>query len=129
MEINEVRVPFVPIQRIDSANKAISNNISKPSESSNFQKVLEETLQSLKLSKHAQSRIISREIEFNNDVIEKLQQAIHKAQSKGSNESLILFKNKIFLVSVKNKTIISVFDQQSLEKNVFTNIDSVVFAE
>lgn len=129
MEINGVRVPFFPIQRIDGANKEISNNISKLDVSSNFQKVLKDTLQSLKLSKHAQSRIMSREIEFSSDVVEKLQQAINKAQSKGSNESLILFKDKMFLVSVKNRTVISVFDKQCLEKNVFTNIDSVVFAE
>lgn len=129
MEINGVRVPFVPIQKIDDANKEITKSISKPVERSNFQKVLKKTLRSLKLSKHAHSRIISREIEFNSDVIEKLRQTVNKAQSKGSNETLVLFKDKMFLVSVKNRTIISVFNQQSFEKNVFTNIDSVVFAE
>ncbi|MGQ9819224.1 MAG: TIGR02530 family flagellar biosynthesis protein [Candidatus Kapaibacteriales bacterium] len=129
MEINGVRLPFIPIHKIDEANRKASTNISKPIENSNFQKVLEETFQTLKLSKHAQSRIISREIEFNSEVVEKLQQAFSQAQAKGSNETLILFKDKMFLVSVKNQTIISVFDQQSLEKNVFTNIDSVVFAE
>lgn len=129
MEINGVRLPFVPIQGIEDRNNTVLHTIGDYAEKSDFQKIFEEALHSFKLSKHAQSRIVSREIEIKGTDLEKLEQAIKKAEAKGSNESLVLLKDKMFLVSVKNRTIISVFDSQNLEKNVFTNIDSVVFAE
>lgn len=127
METNGVRLPFVPLRSLEVEN-AIQNQTIQP-QKSQFHKIFEETLYSFKISKHCQRRIISREIEFNAGDIEKLERAINKAETKGSKESLVLLKDKMFLVSVKNRTIISVFDPQNLEKNVFTNIDSVVFAE
>lgn len=127
METNGVRLPFVPLRSLEVEN-AIQNQTIQP-QKSQFHKIFEETLYSFKISKHCQGRIISREIEFNAGDIEKLERAINKAETKGSKESLVLLKDKMFLVSVKNRTIISVFDPQNLEKNVFTNIDSVVFAE
>lgn len=127
METNGVRLPFVPLRSLEVEN-AIQNQTIQP-QKSQFHKIFEETLYSFKISKHCKGRIISREIEFNAGDIEKLERAINKAETKGSKESLVLLKDKMFLVSVKNRTIISVFDPQNLEKNVFTNIDSVVFAE
>jgi flagellar operon protein len=39
---------------------------------------------------------------------------------------LILSDDAAFIVSVKNKTVITVVDRNNMNNNVFTNIDSTV---
>jgi flagellar operon protein len=56
----------------------------------------------------------------------KLKEAVEKVGLKGSRESLILTDKAAFVVSVKNSTVITAVDRESLKENVFTNIDSTV---
>ena len=53
---------------------------------------------------------------------------MQRAAGKGSRDSLVLLDNAAFVVSVTNKTVITVVDRESLKDNVFTNIDSAVIA-
>ena len=55
-----------------------------------------------------------------------LEKAVDTAAQKGSKESLILSDNAAFIVSVRNKTVITVLDRNQMNGNVFTNIDSTV---
>jgi flagellar operon protein len=50
------------------------------------------------------------------------------AASKGARESLVLLDQTAFVVSVPNRTVITVVDKENLKQNVFTNIDSAVIA-
>jgi len=70
---------------------------------------------------------VSRGIDLNPEDLVKLQQAVDKAGQKGSRESLILSDKGAFVVSVKNNTVITAVDKESLKDNVFTNIDSTVW--
>ena len=83
-------------------------------------------LAELKFSAHAKARLSSRGIELSPDEIVKMQEAIHKVGQKGSKESLILTDKAAFVVSVKNNTVITAMDRDSMKENVFTNIDSTV---
>lgn len=81
---------------------------------------------SLKFSAHALNRIRDRSIAMTDDLKGKLEKAVDTAAAKGSKESLILSDNAAFIVSVKNKTVITVVDRSQMSGNVFTNIDSTV---
>jgi flagellar operon protein len=85
-----------------------------------------ETPQELKFSAHAQSRLQSRGIDLTPEDLLKMQEAVNKARDKGSRESLVLTDKAAFVVSVKNNTVITAVDRESLKDNVFTNIDSTV---
>ncbi|KJS87548.1 MAG: hypothetical protein JM58_04030 [Peptococcaceae bacterium BICA1-8] len=94
-----------------------------------FQEILQNQMvktQELKFSKHAQERLSLRNIELNKDAITKLNTAVDKAAEKGAKESLILMGDMAFVVSVKNKTVITALDGENMKANVFTNIDSAV---
>jgi flagellar operon protein len=80
----------------------------------------------LKFSAHAMNRIRERSIPMGGDMMQKLEKAVDTAAQKGSKESLILSKDAAFIVSVKNKTVITVVGRDQMEGNVFTNIDSTV---
>ncbi|MBL7544978.1 MAG: hypothetical protein JNL11_14260 [Bdellovibrionaceae bacterium] len=80
----------------------------------------------IKFSNHAIERMQSRGISFKADDMTKLNEAVDRAASKGSKDSLILMNNSALIVSVKNRTVVTVMDQSALKENVFTNIDSTI---
>jgi flagellar operon protein len=83
-------------------------------------------LAELKFSAHAKARLSSRGIELSGEDILKMQQAVQKMSEKGAKESLILTDKAAFVVSVKNNTVITAVDRDSMKENVFTNIDSTM---
>ena len=94
-----------------------------------FNQVLQEELkkgEELKFSRHAQERLDLRKIQLTTRHLERLNEAVQKAQAKGARESLILIDDLAFVVSIKNKTVITAVDGDSRKENVFTNIDSAV---
>jgi len=82
----------------------------------------------IKFSTHAQQRLQQRDITLGDADVAKINDAVDRAQQKGSKESLILLDDMAFVVSVKNRVVITAVDQPSMKQNVFTNIDSVVIA-
>ncbi len=82
--------------------------------------------QPLKFSNHAVERMQSRGIRFSPESMARLDEAVTKASSKGSKNSLILMDETALIVSVKNRTVVTVMDKAALKDNVFTNIDSTI---
>jgi flagellar operon protein len=80
----------------------------------------------VKFSNHAIERMMSRGIQFNKEDMGRLNEAVQRAASKGSKDSLILMNDSALIVSVKNKTVVTVMDKNALKENVFTNIDSTI---
>lgn len=80
----------------------------------------------IKFSNHAIERMQSRGISFKAEDMSKLNEAVDRAAGKGSKDSLILMNNSALIVSVKNRTVVTVMDQSALKENVFTNIDSTI---
>jgi len=94
-----------------------------------FGQVLEQKLgedSELKFSAHAQQRLSSRNINLTTNDLLRLRQGLAQAAAKGSRESLLLKDDVAFVVSVKNNTVITAVDAESMKGNVFTNIDSAV---
>jgi flagellar operon protein len=80
----------------------------------------------LKFSNHAIERMRLRGVNFSKEQMERLQGAVDKAAAKGSKDSLVLLGDTAVIVSVKNNTVVTVVDKNSLKDNVFTNIDSTI---
>lgn len=82
----------------------------------------------LKFSAHAQTRLQSRNISLQPAQITRLEDAVQKAANKGARGSLVMMDDLAMVVSVKNRTVVTVVDKDSMKQNVFTNIDSAVIA-
>ena len=80
----------------------------------------------LKFSNHAIDRMQNRGISFSPEQMAKIETAIGKANAKGAKNTLLLTDDSALIVSVKDKTVVTVMDKASLKENVFTNIDSTV---
>jgi flagellar operon protein len=91
-----------------------------------FSDVLRARLGGLSLSGHAKERIERREIAITPDVQQRLEGAVDKLAAKGGRESIVLVDRMAFVVSVKNRTVITAVDQAGMRDQVFTNIDSAV---
>ncbi|MCP4728379.1 MAG: hypothetical protein GY863_25305 [bacterium] len=95
----------------------------------NFQDYLQKSLEGqtgVKFSAHAANRLFERNITLSPDDVSRLNKAVSKAEEKGSRESLVLMNDMAFVVSVKNKTVVTAMANSQLKDNVITNIDSTV---
>jgi flagellar operon protein len=109
-----------------SIQSPISRQPLTPKNGGGFAGVLENRLngQKVKFSGHALERLKERGINLGEKELEKLEGAVSSVAAKGGNESLIMVGDAALLVSVRNKTVITAFDRNNLEGNVFTKIDS-----
>ena len=123
--INGVNVPFLPVGGVDAFQEKWPFGL--PEEKS-FKKVFEAELQQLKFSKHAQERLQARNMQLNDTDKAQLEKAVQLAEQKGSQDSLVFLKDMAFIVSVKNRTVVTAIDSEHLRQNVFTNIDSAIVA-
>jgi len=118
-----------PVNLIEIANRARVNPAdTRPGETSfkdMFSRELAENRQVF-FSKHANERLHSRGINLSEETLNNIADAIDKAEVKGSRETLILADEAAFVVSVKNRTIITAFDREHLREGVVTSIDSAV---
>ncbi|MFZ6031842.1 TIGR02530 family flagellar biosynthesis protein [Melioribacter sp. Ez-97] len=128
-EINGVSVPFVPIV---GNNTAVRN--SRDPVKASFDSIFQQELEKVKFSNHALKRLESRNIQLGEEDLTKIQNAVEKAESKGARDSLILMdlssneRKAAFIVNIPNRTVVTAIEVENAEENVFTNIDSVVFA-
>jgi flagellar operon protein len=78
----------------------------------------------LKFSAHAMQRLQSRNISLTSDDVSKMNAMADKAAAKGAKSSLFIVRDVAMVVSIKNRTVITAVDSDSMKDNVFTNIDS-----
>ena len=121
--INGVKVPFLPVGGVEGLKPKPA--IPLPEERA-FEALLQKELQEIRFSKHAQERLNERNIHLDQKDLSELHQAIVLAERKGANDSLVLLRDLAFIVSVKNKTVVTAMCGENLKDNVFTNIDSAV---
>jgi len=78
----------------------------------------------LKFSKHANERLVSRNIDLTESQKERLQSAVKAAEAKGIKESLVMMDNLAFIINVKNNTVVTAVTGG--EERIFSNIDGAV---
>ena len=123
IEMNGINVPFVPLEPGKDVSKA---NVQDPS--TPFKAIFQEELEKLKFSNHALKRLENRNISLSESDLGKIQTAVEKAELKGAKDSLVMMKDTAFIVNIPNKTVVTAMPLNNSEENIFTNIDSVVFA-
>ncbi len=80
----------------------------------------------LKFSTHAQKRITTRNLIVDENEIANLEKGVGKLRKKGGKDSVVLLNEKAYVVSVQNNTVVTIIDNENLNENVFTNIDSMI---
>jgi len=123
-EINGISVPFIPIVQ----NEEVSARKVGRETTSSFDAIFKEELEKVKFSNHALKRLESRNIQLNEVELAKIQNAVEKAESKGAKDSLVMMDKTAFIVNIPNRTVVTAIEVANSNENVFTNIDSVVFA-
>lgn len=117
------KVPIVqqPYSNVSSAKKSDLNTVA-------FKAHLQQASEKPKLtfSQHAQLRLAERDITLSDEQIERLNDGMSRAEAKGAKESIFLLEDLAFVVSVKNNTVITAMNQQEMQEQVITNIDSAV---
>ncbi len=118
-----------PVNLLEIANRSGGIKTQKKEGKESFNELFRTELNggdSIQFSKHAEARIHSRGIKMDAETVGRLVKAIEKAGDKGSRETLVLDSDSAYLVSVTNRTVITVFDKESLRQGVVTAIDSAV---
>lgn len=121
-EINGLSVPFIPIVE----NNDYGGYKGHKEIDSKFNDLLSDELSKLKFSSHASKRLEDRNIVLSNAEMQKINEAVQKAETKGAKDSLVMMNGNAFIVNIPNKTVITAMPLENND-NVFTNIDSVVF--
>ena len=111
--------PILPI-----GNQATDRVQRDEKPSSDFADILARQQTKVKFSKHANERLRDRRIDLSDQQLAKLDDTVERMAAKGARESLIYMNDMAFVVSVKNRTVITAMDGTSAKENIFTNIDS-----
>lgn len=121
------------MNRVDMRRVDMQSMVNPPSKSQSskllngpsFKEVFENT-SSIKFSKHAESRLRSRDVQLDQSQIQRMEQALEKAEAKGVKDTLLLMDNMAFIANTKSRTIITTVPKENMEENIFTNIDGAV---
>lgn len=120
----------VDIKRLENKLIQPSAVIKRPNvkPTRDFREVLEniQNKEDIRFSKHAMERLNSRNLNLNNEEMNKLKTAFKKAEIKGVKDALILMDDKAFIANIKNKVIVTTVTKEQLKDNIFTNIDGAV---
>ena len=110
--------------KLQNANRIPNKSLQ---EGKSFQEVLNSVKSNeLVFSKHANERLLSRNIDLSDSQLERLQSGTRRAEEKGIKESLVMVDNLAFIVNVRNNTVITAVNEK--DDKVFTNIDGAVIA-
>lgn len=107
---------------------AETNKAEQPGNESVFEKLLQKNMQTgrLSFSKHAEQRLIQREINLSQEDMNRLYSAVAKAEEKGVRNTLVLMDQTAFIVNVPGSVVITAMNGEDLKDNIFTQIDGAV---
>lgn len=78
----------------------------------------------VEFSAHAQNRLLERDITLTTNNLDRLGKGVQLASDKGSVNTLVIMDDTAFIVSVKNRKVITAITRDAAVDNVFTQIDS-----
>lgn len=93
-----------------------------------FSELLAHRSHGVQFSNHALQRLGRRGIEVDQATLQRLDDGVSRAAGKGAREAVVLIDQSAFVVSVRNRTVITAIDREQMRDHVFTNIDSAVIA-
>lgn len=125
MSDQRIFFPSQPILPVDNTSHTQSRTArSSVTTGAAFADLLQQASGRVTFSNHALQRLESRNLNFSNQDLQKLDDTVAKMAQKGARESLIYINDTALVVSVTNRTVITAMDGSSAKENIFTNIDS-----
>jgi len=106
--------------------KPAAQTLTKAAPTRSFEQLLQETEAKLKVSHHAEKRLLERGIKLSEQEWLKISRALDNARAKGARNSLVVYGDLAIIASVVNKTVITVSRTEQLEEQIITNIDSAI---
>lgn len=80
----------------------------------------------LTFSKHAQQRLIQRNIDIAPELVAKIGDASKRAYDKNIKNALILTDDTAFIVNTENNIVVTMINNSEMRDSVITNIDGTV---
>lgn len=120
-KIGILQVPLQPTTK--PQQREIRTNINQPFKS-HLQNAVKQ--QELKISKHANERIVERNIQITNQEWEMVMNKVQEARLKGVNQPLVLMDQAALIISAKNGTVITAMERNEAKNQLFTNIDGTI---
>lgn len=122
----------IGIQHVPFQPKAIQTKVKPKQIELNIKQSFAEQLQSasnalqLKISKHANERLLERNITISEQEWQKVTDKVNEARSKGVNQPLVLMDQAALIISAKNSTVITAMERTEAKEQIFTNIDGTI---
>jgi len=135
--VSSIDTLLTRLQQIQPVGSPTTAPVSRPVQpqprvsNDKFGELFEQTVrdtQPVKFSTHAQNRLQHRQISLTDPQVARLEKGVTSAADKGAESSLVLLDNLAFIVSVRNRTVVTALDQAQTNSHVFTQIDSAVIA-
>ncbi len=130
MKVSELQVNsrLYPLQNNPVHSQKINSGNQDGNAGKSFSEILNDKLTQttdLKFSAHAVRRLEERQVDMSSGSLNRLSEGLQQLDAKGAANSVILMDETAFVVSVKNRTVVTAVDNMAAGNNVFTNIDSV----
>jgi flagellar operon protein len=132
--LNGPDVPILPAATTPVSRPAGTPVQIPPTSGTSFRDMVRQTADTtqgepLKFSAHALARLQSRNIQLSPNDMARMNAMADKAAAKGSKQSLFMMGDVAMVVSIKNRTVITAVDGDSMKDNVFINIDSAAIID
>ncbi|PLR69756.1 MULTISPECIES: TIGR02530 family flagellar biosynthesis protein [Bacillaceae] len=95
-----------------------------------FQELLKNhTKSTIKISKHANQRLIERNISIPDYQWKEIQGKMQEARKKGIKDSLILTSNAALIVNIDHNMVVTAMNRKEASSHIFTNINGTIIMD
>lgn len=121
--INIHPIPFHP--NVTKVHKQLERSNTNQS---SFSQMLNHynTIEPLKISKHASERMQLRDISISDQEWNVITEKVSEAKQKGVKQPLVILDQATLIVSAANHTVITALDRHEAKEQLFTNIDGTI---
>lgn len=123
--MHRIHIQHVPLQPNYQTQQKLNTQVAT---NNTFKEHLQRATndQELKISKHANERLIERNIYISTEEWQVVTDKVFEARSKGVNQPLVLMDQAALIVSAKNATVITAMERTEAKGQLFTNIDGTI---
>ncbi len=123
--MHRIHIQHVPLQPNYQTQQKLNTQVAT---NNTFKEHLQRATndQELKISKHANERLIERNIHISTEEWQVVTDKVFEARSKGVNQPLVLMDQAALIVSAKNATVITAMERTEAKGQLFTNIDGTI---
>lgn len=123
--MRSIHIQHVPLQPTYHAKQKLNTTVTTDNTFlDHLQKAAKPT--ELKISKHANERLMARNINISDQEWQVVTDKVFEAHQKGVNQPLVLMDQAALIVSAKNATVITAMERIEAKEQIFTNIDGTI---